>query len=112
MMQTHRQQQDHDLDTLLLLARAPEPRTDFTPRVWRQIRLSQTAASTTPPWAAWLSWPQTLAYGTACLLLLFTGLTAGQNLGRISRARQTETRIPTLDPQTLAGAYLAAHTGR
>ncbi len=103
------EKQDSELDALLLQAQAPAPQTNFSQNVWRQIRLGAFEPRAALFGAFWL--PRAVTAAFVCLLLA-SGLAIGDHFSRSVSVRKTEVRIPTLQPQTLAGTYLTVHTGR
>ncbi len=107
-MKTNRDNNIQDLDAILMQAGTPAPRTNFAQNVWRQIRCTEAEPQTT--WS--LSWmTQASVYATA-LIIVAGAMYMGQLLGYSRRTIQNEIRISVLQPQTLAGSYLATHTGR
>lgn len=109
-MQTKHNQQDHQLDALLRQMQAPQPPTNFTKNVWRQIRLTEPEPKPSPFFnMLWL--PKPLAYGLACIAIV-AGITIGERAGRNLGSQQAEALTPILQPQTLAGIYLVTHSGR
>lgn len=109
-MQTNHNQPDAQLNALLRQMQAPEPRTNFAQNVWRQIRLSE-PERTPAPFFKLLWFPKPLAYGLASVAMI-ASLALGERVGRNVGRQQTDVAIPVLQPQTLAGIYLATHTGR
>jgi len=111
-MQTKPQHEiDRQLDTLLRQLPAPVARPDFARNVWRQIRLTASASRSAPLTLPIPLLRPTLLGGLAGIALLaavFTGTYAGRTLD----PAQTAAITPILQPQTLAGIYLATHTGR
>ena len=109
-MQINHNQPDEPLDALLRQMQAPGPRTNFAQNVWRQLRLSEPERTPSPFFKLlWL--PKPIAYGLASVAII-ASLAIGERAGRTLGRQQTETPTPILQPQTLAGIYLATHTGR
>ena len=101
-------QQNKELDEILLQGKAPDPRTDLFPNVWRQIRTTES----TEPAHTGITWMTQWAAVASALLIIAGSLFLGQHVSQNRRYGQTEVRIPTLQPQTLAGSYLTTNQGR
>ena len=107
---------DKHLSALLREWQGIEPEPCFEASVWQRIRQDAArAASREPdlprPGVSWLEWllPGRV-WATAMTLLLF--ISAGSLLGMLAgRSTPHHEDSPLLQPQTLAGSFLAMNTG-
>ena len=101
---------DRELDAILLSTKAPEPRKNLTQNVWREIRCAGSEYETSTAWEA-IPWMAQASIYVSVLMLVAGTLFLGYQVGHALQPHPTEVQISVLQSQTLAGSYLAIHSG-